>query len=98
MPDTLGYRSEAFYEHMQMMRDGLGTAIEQIITAGLDHLTMGIALETFWGGVAQAEKFQYDLARRAGRRHYHRFTGYRGCSEEVWSRQYCNSDSATAAR
>jgi maleate isomerase len=49
-----------------MMRDGLGTAIDQIITAGLDHLVMEIALETFWGGVAQAEKFQDDLVQRAG--------------------------------
>ena len=57
---------EAFYEHMQMMRDGLGTAIDQIMTAGLDHLIMGIALETFWGGVAAAEKFQAGLAQRAG--------------------------------
>src|SRR5215204_289650 len=57
---------EAFYEHMQMMRDGLGTAIDQIMTAGLDHLIMGIALETFWGGVAAADKFQADLAQRAG--------------------------------
>ena len=38
---------EAFYEHMQMMRDGMGTAIDQIMTAGLDHLIMGIALESF---------------------------------------------------
>ena len=38
---------EAFYEHMQMMRDDLGTAIDQIITAGLDHLIMGISLQTF---------------------------------------------------
>ena len=57
---------EAFYEHMQMMRDGLGTAIDQIMTADLDHLIMGIALETFWGGVAAADKFQADLAQSAG--------------------------------
>jgi maleate isomerase len=57
---------EAFYEHMQMMRDGMGTAIDQIITAGLDHLIMGIALESFWGGVAAADKLQADLAQRAG--------------------------------
>ncbi|MEO8392737.1 MAG: hypothetical protein ABI700_07075, partial [Chloroflexota bacterium] len=36
---------EAFNEHMQMMRDGMGTAIDQVVTAGLDHLIMGIALE-----------------------------------------------------
>jgi len=57
---------EAFYEHMQMMRDGMGTAIDQIMTAGLDHLIMGIALESFWGGVAAADKLQTDLAARAG--------------------------------
>ena len=60
------YTEEAFYEHMQMMRDGLGGAIDQIMTAGLDHLIMGIALETFWGGVAQADKLQAELAQRAG--------------------------------
>jgi maleate isomerase len=57
---------EAFQEHMQMMRDGIGTAIDQIMTAGLDHLIMGIALESFWGGVAAAAKLQADLAQRAG--------------------------------
>jgi maleate isomerase len=57
---------QAFFEHMQDMREGIGTAIDQIMTAGLDHLIMGIALETFWGGVAQADKFQQDLATRAG--------------------------------
>jgi maleate isomerase len=57
---------EAFNEHMQMMRDGMGAAIDQIMTAGLDHLVMGIALETFWGGAAVAKKLQTDLARRAG--------------------------------
>ncbi len=57
---------EAFNEHMQMMRDGMGTAIDQIMTAGLDHLIMGIALETFWGGVAAADKLQAELAQRAG--------------------------------
>ena len=57
---------QAFNEHMQMMRDGMGTAIDQIMTAGLDHLIMGIALETFWGGVAAADKLQAELSQRAG--------------------------------
>ena len=57
---------EAFYEHMQMMRDGMGTAIDQIMTGGLDHLIMGIALKSFWGGVAAADKLQADLTQRAG--------------------------------
>jgi maleate isomerase len=57
---------EAFLEHMQMMRDGIGVAIDQIMTADLDHLILGIALETFWGGVAAAGKLQTELAQRAG--------------------------------
>src|SRR5262249_60271967 len=57
---------QAFFEHMQMMRDGLGAAIDQIMTAGLDHLIMGIALETFWGAVPHAAKLQAELAPRAG--------------------------------
>src|SRR5476651_380582 len=57
---------QAFTEHMQAMRDGTGGAIDQIMTAGLDHLIMGVALETFWGGVAQADKLQTELATRAG--------------------------------
>ena len=30
------------------------------------HLIIGIALETFWGGVAAADKLQAELATRAG--------------------------------
>jgi maleate isomerase len=57
---------QAFYEHMQAMREGTGTAIDQIMTTGVDHLILGIALETFWGGVAAADKMQQELAARAG--------------------------------
>ena len=57
---------QAFLDHMQMMRDGIVTAIDQVMTAGLDHLILGIALESFWGGVAAADKLQADLAQRAG--------------------------------
>jgi maleate isomerase len=57
---------EAFFEHMQMMRDGMGMAIDQIMTGGLDHIILAIALESFWGGVAAADRLQAELARRAG--------------------------------
>jgi maleate isomerase len=56
----------AFLEHMQDMREGIGIAIDQIITAGPDHLILGISLETFWGGIAAAAKFQRELSQRAG--------------------------------
>src|SRR5262245_51273308 len=41
-------------------------AIDQIMTAGVDHLIMGIALETFWGGVAVSNKLRAELEQRAG--------------------------------
>ena len=89
---------EAFNEHMQMMRDGMGTAIDQIMTAGLDHLIMGIALETFWGGVAAADKLQADLdaARRCRRHHGVDRDGCR--AEEVRRPQDRDPDPASAAR
>jgi maleate isomerase len=57
---------EAFFEHMAAMREGISSAIDQIMTAGVDHLIIGIALETFWGGVAAADKLQNELRQRAG--------------------------------
>src|SRR5712691_5266566 len=33
---------QAFFEHMQAMREGSGTAIDQIMTTGVDHLIMGV--------------------------------------------------------
>jgi maleate isomerase len=56
----------AFFEHMQDMREGIGIAIDQIMTAGPDHLILGISLETFWGGVAAAAELQRELGQRAG--------------------------------
>jgi len=56
---------QAFFEHMRDMRDGIGAAIDQIVTAGVDHLIIGIALETFWGGVPAADSLHDELARRA---------------------------------
>jgi maleate isomerase len=57
---------QAFFEHMRDMREGIAGAIDQIMTAGPDHLIIGISLETFWGGVAAADEFQRELAQRAG--------------------------------
>jgi len=57
---------QAFLEHMADMREGIAAAIDQIMTAGLDHLIVGISLETFWGGVAAAAKLQDELTQRAG--------------------------------
>jgi maleate isomerase len=57
---------QAFLEHVEAMRGGLRTAIEQVMTCQPDHLIMGVALEAFWGGVAQAEALRRELESLAG--------------------------------
>ncbi|WP_206363573.1 arylmalonate decarboxylase [Sphingomonas crocodyli] len=57
---------QAYDEHLQAMRDGISPAIAQVMTCGPDHIVMGVAIEAFWGGVAQADRFQAMLAEQAG--------------------------------
>ena len=56
----------AFLEHVEAMRSGIATAIDQVMTCQPDHLIMGVALEAFWGGVDQANAFRQELEERAG--------------------------------
>lgn len=56
---------QAFMEHVQAMRDGMRTAIDQVMTCQPTHVIMGVALEAFWGGVAAANELQRELAERA---------------------------------
>ena len=55
-----------FLEHVQAMRDGMGDAIDRVVSAQVDHVIMGVALEAFWGGVKQAAELQEGLEQRAG--------------------------------
>jgi maleate isomerase len=57
---------QAFMEHVQAMRDGMRTAIDQVVTCQPTHVIMGVALEAFWGGVQAADELQRELAERAG--------------------------------
>ena len=57
---------QAFMEHVQAMRDGMRTAIDQVMTCQPTHVIMGVALEAFWGGVAAADELQRELTERAG--------------------------------
>lgn len=57
---------QAFLEHVQAMRDGMRTAIDQVVTCQPTHVIMGVALEAFWGGVAAAAELQAELTTRAG--------------------------------
>ena len=59
--------SDAVYaDHLRMMAEGIGSAIDLVMTAGLDHVVMGVAIEAFQGGVAEAQKLQAELEQRAG--------------------------------
>lgn len=57
---------QAFMEHVEAMRSGVSGAIAQVMTCQPNHVIMGVALEAFWGGVAQAEKLRQDLEAQAG--------------------------------
>lgn len=57
---------QAFMEHVEAMRAGIGSAIEQILTCQPTRLIMGVALEAFWGGVDTAARFHADLEAKAG--------------------------------
>lgn len=57
---------DAYDEHLQAMREGISPAIDQVMTAGPDHIVMGVAIEAFWGGVKQADAFQAMLTEQAG--------------------------------
>lgn len=57
---------QGFLAHVQAMRDGIGPAIDQVMTCGPDHVIMGVAIEAFTGGVAAADALQKSLSERAG--------------------------------
>jgi maleate isomerase len=57
---------QAYLEHVERMRSGILGAVDQIMTAPLDHLILGVAIETFWGGYEDAERFRERLAAHAG--------------------------------
>lgn len=57
---------QAFMEHVQAMRDGMRSAIDQVMTCQPTHVIMGVALEAFWGGVKAADELQAELTSRAG--------------------------------
>ena len=89
---------EAFFEHMTMMREGMRSAIDQVMTGGLDHLIMGIALESFWGGVTAATtaallaSVPISMGSRDG------LEGCRRGAEKVRGTPNCSLDPAPAAR
>jgi len=57
---------EGFLAHVQAMREGIGPAIDQVMTLAPDHIIMSVAIEAFTGGVAGADALQKSLSERAG--------------------------------
>ncbi len=57
---------QGFLAHVQEMREGIGPAIDQVMTCAPDHVIMGVAIEAFSGGIAGADALQKALSERAG--------------------------------
>lgn len=55
----------AYRAHVELMRQGIGGAIDQLMTAPIDHLIMGVAIETFQGGYEGAARFREQLEAQA---------------------------------
>lgn len=66
IPERKITSEDAFAAHVETMRNGIGPAVDQVVTCGPQHLIMGVALEAFWGGVAKAEELRLSLEERAG--------------------------------
>ena len=58
--------TDNFLDHVEAMRAGIETAIDQVKTAGIQSLIMAVALEAFWGGREQSESLKTKLAAYAG--------------------------------
>ncbi|WP_404478102.1 arylmalonate decarboxylase [Novosphingobium sp. BL-52-GroH] len=66
IPERKITTEDAFAEHVEAMRSGIGPAVDQVMTCAPQHLIMGVALEAFWGGAAKAEELRLSLEERAG--------------------------------
>lgn len=58
--------TDNFLDHVAAMRAGIETATDQVMSAGVDSLIMGVALEAFWGGLAGSEDLKTRLQAHAG--------------------------------
>lgn len=58
--------TDNFLDHVAAMRAGIETATDQVMSAGVDRLIMGVALEAFWGGLEGSESLKAKLSEYAG--------------------------------
>lgn len=56
----------SFIKHVEAMRSGITTALEQIVTCQPDRVIMGLSLEAFWEGLPGSQRLRQDLESLAG--------------------------------
>jgi maleate isomerase len=58
--------ADSFLDHVAAMRAGIEDASDQVMTAGVQALIMGVALECFWGGLKGSAELRKRLEDRCG--------------------------------
>ena len=57
---------DAFLKFLEAIRPHIGTAVDDLMTAEMTHIMMGMSAETFWGGIKGNAEFLDSLAERIG--------------------------------
>jgi maleate isomerase len=57
---------DVYQDHLRMMSEGIGSAIDLVMTSRPDHVVMGVAIEAFQNGLEGSMKLQAELEERAG--------------------------------
>lgn len=58
--------ADTFLDHVAAMRAGIEKASDEVMTAGVQALIQGVALECFWGGLAGSADLRKRLEDRCG--------------------------------
>lgn len=58
--------TDTFLDHVAAMRAGIEKASDEVLTAGVQALIQGVALECFWGGLAGSADLRKRLEDRCG--------------------------------
>lgn len=54
---------DEFVQLMADIRDAMDDAVENVMSAGVDRLVLGISSESFWGGAAASKQLDEDMLR-----------------------------------
>jgi len=64
MPDLS--TDDAFVKFLEAIRPHIGAAVDDLMTAEMTHIMMGMSAETFWGGIKGNAEFLENLMNRVG--------------------------------